>query len=950
MSDQKCFIRYTFLLWTLCVAAISANAQQAEIKLRGTVYEIQQDNLRPLGAASVRVLPYSLQTHSNEQGEFQLDDIPTGAVRFVISHVGMADMDTIITLVRDQELRFMMRPNSYRLREVNVTGQSAYINGSSSTHIGRNAIDHLQANSLSDVMSLVPGGLVVNPNLNEPKQINIRNVANATSNTNAFGTSIVLNGSPVSNNANLQTLTPVHGAASMAGGTPPSGGFDTRNIPLYNIESVEVIRGIPSVKYGDMTSGAVIVNQKAGVHPLTVEGSTNPNLYGINLSKGFSLNDKQDALSIGADYARNTHDPVQSYLFYERTSLNALYSSSWIKNKLRTHHGLVVFQGGETRRQNPNDETRQLRSSAKELGWVLNSSGTYRPQSSSWWRELSYSGRIGVTDKDGYNQQRYTAANAAYGMSIQDGAVLSNTAGGRLFDEEGREITRILSGDENRYALYLPSTYLGMHRIEGKEFNAFFSANTTFFHRIGGSHHTWLAGGDFKADRNFGAGRIFADSLPPYRNLGYVNSSFRNWAFDNIPAIYQLGAFVEDNVVYRIGKHNVNLIAGLRYDHFSGVGDRLSPRINFSVDIVPNTALLRLGYGSLAKAPSLLYAHPEPAYFDYININEMASGREDALFMTTTRVFDTKNNDLKIATNTKMEAGVDLRLGKSQLHVTLFQEKLRNAYGIGPTINTFRPVEYIQYERVQADDPTLRIASSNPVLASFNQPHSNNQLDKWGLELDLNLGRIDAIRTAFQLYGAHIRQKSYSSDYFFYDEQSSAGATERTHIGLYEPGMTTASEKSTVTTLKVTHNIPSIGFVVTLTTDAIWNESDWTVYGNDSIPVKYISKQDGQVHDFDFKNREDVTEKEFQEILRPVSRPYEIVESFPAMFNFNINISKEIKDFLKISFFANNMFRSYPVAQSDRIGTVYYTRNMSNPTRNSPGLPFFFGFRVGAKF
>ncbi|NGM64400.1 TonB-dependent receptor [Sphingobacterium sp. SGR-19] len=950
MLDQRCFIRYAFLFLALCIAATLANAQQQSIKLRGTVYEMQQNNRRPLGAASVKLSPYGLQTHTNEQGEFQLEDVPVGAVRITVSHVGMADLDTNMVLTRGHELRLILRPNSYRLREVDVTGRSSSANGSSSTHIGRNAIDHLQANSLSDVMSLVPGGLVVNPNLNEPKQINIRNVANATSNANAFGTSIVLNGSPVSNNANLQTLTPVHTGSSMSGGTPPTGGFDTRNIPLYNIESVEVIRGIPSVKYGDMTSGAVIVNQKAGVHPLTVEGSTNPNLYGINLSKGFALNDRQDALSMGADYAHNTHDPVQSYLFYERTSLNALYSSNWLKNKLRTHHGLVVFHGGETRRQNPNDETRQLRSSAKELGWVLNSSGTYRPQSSSWWRELSYSGRIGVTDKEGYYQQRYTAANAAYGMSTQDGAILSNTPGGRLFDEEGREITRILPGDEHRYAIYLPSTYLGMHQIDGKEFNAFFSANTTFFHRLGNSYHTWLAGGDFKIDRNFGTGRIFADSLPPYRNLSYVNSSFRNWPFDNIPALYQIGAFVEDNIVYHIGDHRLNVIAGLRYDRFSGVDDRVSPRINFSADIVPDRAVLRLGYGSLAKAPGLLYTHPEPAYFDYININEMASGREDALFMTTTRVFDTKNNDLKIATNTKLEAGVDLRLGKTQLHVTLFQEKLRNAYGIGPTLNTFRPVEYLQYERAQAVDPTLKIASSHPVLASFNQPHSNNQLDKWGLEFDLNLGRVDAIRTAFQLYGAHIQQKSYSSDYFFYDEQSGAGAADRTHIGLYAPEMTSANERSTVTTLKIVHNIPRIGFVVTLTTDAIWNESNWTVYGNDSIPLKYISKIDGQVYEFNFKNREDVTEKEFQEILRPVARPLEVVESFPAMFNFNMNISKEIKDFLKISFFANNLFRSYPVAQSDRVGTRYYTRNMPDNTRNSPGLPFFFGFRVGAKF
>jgi outer membrane receptor protein involved in Fe transport len=89
---------------------------------------------------------------------------------------------------------------------------------------------------------------------------------------NALGTSIITDGAPVSNNANLQVLNPaVSGAiAPLGGGASPAGGADTRTIQMDNVESVEVIRGVPSVEYGDVATGVVIINAKAGVEPLNL--------------------------------------------------------------------------------------------------------------------------------------------------------------------------------------------------------------------------------------------------------------------------------------------------------------------------------------------------------------------------------------------------------------------------------------------------------------------------------------------------------------------------------------------------------------------------------------------------------------------------------------------------------------------------------------------------------
>jgi len=124
-----------------------------------------------------------------------------------------------------------------------------------------------------DIMQLLPGQLASNPDLNHTNQATLRSTSsdNDDSNVSAQGTAIIMDGSPLSNNANLQVTNTAEIGASGYFATVSGGGVDLRQIPADNIESVEIIRGIPSVKHGDLTSGAVIVNTKAGVTPFSAK-------------------------------------------------------------------------------------------------------------------------------------------------------------------------------------------------------------------------------------------------------------------------------------------------------------------------------------------------------------------------------------------------------------------------------------------------------------------------------------------------------------------------------------------------------------------------------------------------------------------------------------------------------------------------------------------------------
>ncbi len=45
-------------------------------------------------------------------------------------------------------------------------------------------------------------------------------------------------------------------------------GVDTRNITVADIESVEVITGVPSAEYGDLNSGMVKIHTRKGENTL----------------------------------------------------------------------------------------------------------------------------------------------------------------------------------------------------------------------------------------------------------------------------------------------------------------------------------------------------------------------------------------------------------------------------------------------------------------------------------------------------------------------------------------------------------------------------------------------------------------------------------------------------------------------------------------------------------
>ena len=156
------------------------------------------DDREPMMMARCELQPLGLYAITDVDGKVVIDNIPDGDWTLQVSYVGYNSVSQRISIRRDVSQQIVMHLSSLALKEVVVTAQQKVSGASTSTVIGRQAIDHLQATSLADVMQLIPGQLMGNTDLTSQTNLQLRTLAN--NNTSAFGSSVVVDGIPMSNN------------------------------------------------------------------------------------------------------------------------------------------------------------------------------------------------------------------------------------------------------------------------------------------------------------------------------------------------------------------------------------------------------------------------------------------------------------------------------------------------------------------------------------------------------------------------------------------------------------------------------------------------------------------------------------------------------------------------------------------------------------------------------
>lgn len=927
---MKFFKRITYLFALLGTVNCLAAAAPGKIDVKTTV--CAKEGGEPLAGVVVGFPDCGIFAATDLDGTALLKGVPEGRRELTAQMIGMLDWKAAVDVRKGMEtVSVVMVESSFRLDDVVVTARSGAVGASTASSISRTAIDHLQATSLGDIMELLPGQLASNPSLTSASKATIRQVG--TDAMNSLGTSVIVNGAPVSNNANLQVgNTATSGILTTGYSSTAGSGIDLRQISVDNVESVDVIRGIPSVEYGDLTSGVIIVNPKAGEYPFRIRTKINPTLTQASVSKGFALGRKGGALSADFDYASSLADERRPYQQYRRITADLLYSKTFAE-KVRTTTGLGFYSDLDAQKLDPTDVKYQRKRSSENMGFKFNTNINWQADM-SFLKSMKFNLSANYAEQKGYTQEIKGNFGYMVTSAMTDGTVAANVDG-PVMDNLGNKLTNTDEQGHEAATNILPYEFLTQMTTIGKPLNVFAKAVANMFAEVWGIGNRIIAGTEWKTDVNFGEGKVFDPLMPPSEGL-------RRRPYTEIPALNQFSVYAEDNISKTLWNRELKVQAGLRFDLVQPGRDEslnaLSPRVNASFELVPKMLKLRGGWGITAKAPPLVYLYPEKAYFDFVNYSNIGqTGMDDAqkLCVMTTKVYETSDSSLKMARNMKSEIGLDFEYNGMRLSVTAFREFMKNGYSFGTDRSCFHVFELKKYEGIGRPGtyPILKYSDASNVVVSYYKPLNDKVNDTKGVEFDLDFGQIKPIRTSFVLTGAYMVTDSYSSAESYF-QKSPDPKTGYRDIGVYAPGDGSRYSRFS-TNLRAIHNIPKIGFVVSVSLQTIWSDTHEYLGTENIRPIGYISAENLK---YTALGADDPVSDDIQKLILENRL---IKETHKPLWLCNLRLTKEIGEYLGFTFFLNNVFRTNPLEESKRNpGTWSSSRNPAQ----------FFGIEAWFKF
>ena len=929
------------------VISVTAQTNTSSRKLHGTV---KDERGRAVETAYI-VLNNSLSAFSDSEGKFVVSGIQSGQYDYYVSCLGYEEARGQVTLNGDDKdrLDIKLKEATLNLKEVVVTARQQAM-GSRSV-IGQDAIRHIQPKSVADMLQLMPGALTTNPTLNSLAQANIREIGG--NDNNAMGTAVIIDGTPLSNEANLQSIAPTKwGAASstnsdgMSDQTTAGRGVDLRTMAADNIESIEVIRGIPGVEYGNLTSGVVVVKTKAGRTPLEVKFKADPFSKLAYAGKGFALKNNGGTINLGIDWSQSYADVRRKYRGYDRVTASFGYSNVFGRDG--AHPVTFNLNGSFYSNVNNYKSDKQL----EELGLS--------------YKNEHIGGHLAVHGNVKLNSF-LTALD--YDLSAQLSRQV-DTHHNWVASPDGVITNSMMTGEAR--ALILNKAYWSDYRMEGIPLNIYAQLKTNKYIQLNSNDYTNIRlGMDYRLDSNHGDGLTFNMANPPQASGSHT---LRPRSYRDIPALHNVSLFFEDVSRFYLGKTYLDFMAGVRFSTLlldkdkSGRGNIsvAEPRVNMEYVLLnrQNNAVfdklsISGGFGISNKMPTLLYLYPDKAYYDNRSMGLMGEDERSTLGIMTTYVVDnTQNPDIRPARSNKWEVGINARIGQMRGYLTFFSERHRHELGFAPQLvllnyniyNVPAGATDLNYTpgRVdytyQGQQSTATITPGNE-MATWGKPSNTSSSDKYGIEYSWDFGTFKPLSTQLNIDGAwlHIKRKTNVAALNFIN-------LNYDFMPLRPAGGGTVSDRLNTNFRFITH-LPVINMVFTTTVQVVWMESTRSIYQDSRGTDLYHLSMDGTryvVSPLGFYDREG-NWTDWQPSYENDSR-YERMNDLYYTYSFksdtvkpwtliNFRLTKELGRVAELSFMANNFLNI----------SKYHTHKYSNSLRQLyPDM--YFGAELKMKF
>ena len=927
-------LRQFLLMILLLVSADVMTAQQnrALFSISGKVVDAKTGE--PVIGAAVNVEDTGIWAISDENGTFFLPDIRPGDYAVQFSCLGFVDKRLSFVVRKDiPNLTIKLDQNTLALNSVVVTAERDKEGMNTSLKFGANALNHLQMSNVTDISALLPGGKTVNPDLTTDNAVSLRSGGLAAGNA-AFGTALEVDGVRVGNNASFGSMS----------------GTGTRNISTENVQSIEVITGVPSAEYGDLNSGMVRINTRKGLTPWNITFAVNPRTYQASASKGIDLMKNRGVLNVSAEWTRATQKLSSPYTSYTRRGFSASYSDTF-KNVLKFEVGATGNIGGMNTKNDPD---------AYKGTWSKVRDNVLRANTSlTWLLRKSWITNLKLDASVNYNDNR--SQDHAYGSSASMlPAVHSELAGYYLADR-------------------LPVSYFSDKVIDSKELDYAASLKYEWFKKSGKRLSKLKAGVQWKANGNVGEGEYYKD--PSVAANGY-----RPRPYSQYPFMHNVAAYIEEDYTFPIGKTSLQISAGLRLENlfvkdtdYKNVSS-LSPRFNAKWKISDNLSI-RGGWGVSEKLPSFYILYPVQKYRD-IQTFGFSHGDTSSYVYYTQPYKMLFNENLKWQKNYNAEFGIEAYFLRTSVSLVGFFNKTKNPYTYQ---NIYTPFSYdimsVPSGYTVPDNPEIRVDSqtgqvymrgsneefwtpmatkvTDKTFFESQMPGNGDDIYRTGAELIVDFPEIAPIRTKFRLDAnyayTHYIDNTLNWTYRTGWSHTSLSNRSYQYVGIYanggESGTFNGKESHSLNAnlTAITH-IPEARIIITCRLEmsllsrfrnlsryqgkeyaynvnadgvesmggSIYDSNNYTAIR----PVKYMD-EDGVVHDFTDKEASDPA---FSNLIIKSGNAYTFAQNgYGAYLSANLSVTKEIGDHVSLSFFANNFTNSrmYVTSKATGVSAIF---------------------------
>ncbi len=591
----------TFFGVTINCLNFALFAQHVSV-VTGAVYDMETQS--PLPGVLIQVKKSNKIIFSDKQGRFEIKGLSAGAhlLEFIVANYPRYFISVDVPEKGEKKIVVFLPQtiagvDVFELGGIKVTAKKDLLPNdyAATTRIYSGEIENQQATNLGDVLEMIPG-LEKSNRLGLDRSIHANVRGSFSDMLGIFGTKIIIDEAPLSNNANMQI--PASSTVSSSAGLS----VDLRLIPADNIELIEVIRGVPSARYGDLTSGIIKVKTYSGVMSPRLKLKKNPNTSEANFGMGYRLGKYVYNLNLNYGYS-------ERQLRKEGDEFHRFNGSLIISRKFLDGKMPLFWKIFATKLIDEEKPTDLLRTSSYNRGYTLNT---------DWWGSFSPNSLL------------------KYSMSLFFHYTRQNTFSSHLVEAE--------------------QPYIGEIRMIGDEVTAGGRFEVNAKKILPNMLHEFTAGMQFQYDNNFGKGLI----IDTTRNYFGPYSPKRSYSFDEVPGMTQIAFYAEDRITGKLWRE-YTIVLGLRYDLFkpksinlTGLfnsedfiecqhGSFLSPRLGWMIYLGAHTQL-RGAYGLAAKIPSMSY---------------IFKPRETQIYKLKYYSYDQSNFDLKGYYVKELKFGID---------------------------------------------------------------------------------------------------------------------------------------------------------------------------------------------------------------------------------------------------------------------------------------------------